>query len=111
MARWHRPLLKVGDIVTTTKRSGGQLFKVTAVEDKVWTAQQAQYGHCDASDVGNSYTDVCEMEAVFYFTMPPKLKNRKKTDRAYTWYIKKIEPQHVQELIQKLNNFLVDAWP
>jgi hypothetical protein len=105
-----RPLYQVGDIVTMSKRKG-KLFKVTGVTDEVWTAAQGKYGYCDPSDVGNPYTSHVILESIFYFDLQPKTKSRRVSLNASTWLIKKVEPQHVIDMTQKLNKFLVETWP
>lgn len=105
------PLLKVGDIVTTTRRKHNHLYRVLSVENAVWTAHDAQYGSCDHSDVGNAYTKVAYIQSVFNFELPRKAKVRKVGLSCSTWFISKVEPQDVADLIQNLNQFLADTWP
>lgn len=105
-----RPMLQPGDIVTYTRKLPGRLWKVTDAEYKTWTTQDAQYGYCEQSDVGNSHTIGVTLEEVFYFTLSKKKKAPRKLSVGI-WHIAKVEPQEVADIIQKLNQFMVDTWP
>ncbi len=104
------PFLKIGDIVTYTRKMQGHLWKVTEAEYHVWTAQDAQYGYCEIADVGNSHTTGVTLESVFYFNFS-KRKLTPRVLRVGMWGVTKLEPQEVDEMIQKLNQFMVDTWP
>lgn len=106
----QRPFLKIGDIVTYNRKLHGHLWKVIDAQYALWTAQDAQYGYCELADVGNSHTTGLTLESAFYFNFS-KRKQGYRTLSVGMWGVTKIEPQEVDEIIQKLNQFMADTWP
>lgn len=105
------PTFQVGDIVTCYRRKQGLVYRVVEIGMDTWTQQQADWKHCEQTDVGTQYASELKLQSVFDVTLHPEAKPRKRGFRASLWQCTKVEPQKVVDLIQNLNKFLEDTWP
>lgn len=108
--RKQKPYLQVGDIVTYSRKMPGHLWRVIVAKQKPWDAQDVEYGYCSPTDIGNPHTIEVTLESIFHFSLS-KRKRQPRTLSVGTWFLTKVEPQEVAEIIMKLQQFMVDNWP
>lgn len=108
---YSTPAHQLGDIVTSTRRRQGVIYRINEVKYQTWTAQDAQYGYCQASDVGQQYPHTYKVSSIFDFNLNNRKKQRKISFTGYGHNFEKVDPQKIVELIQSLNNFVAETWP
>lgn len=101
----------VGDIVTCSRRKATLIYKVVELVMETWTQQNCNWKQCSQADVGTQYPSQLRIQSVFDLSLEDTAKKRKVGFRAWPSQCTKVSPQEIDELRQRLDRFLVDAWP
>jgi hypothetical protein len=107
----NQTTFQVGDIVTCIRRRQTLIYRVKEIVMETWTQQQCNWQQCSQADVGTQYPRALKLNSVFDLVMKVPSKQRKTNFTAYLSQCTKVEPQHLIDLIQRMDKFVSETWP